>query len=401
MKKEYYAFILVLILNFSDLQLQAETTYYIPTHYGGLFYGQPTNARATAMGLTTITLGGIENVIYNPASIGLEQQKLNTYFNYAVGNQVQVGSSYRYFGASYRVNDKLVLGFSRFRWVEKDSPWTTIIGGYEESTDKSSQVMHSISGAYEVIPDLQLGLSGNFLTDRAVNDIKTNSSFILSLGAIYDIDVDWIKLENLENQKFRVAGSFTNLLLKNRIEQRYEDYLNYRDLPIQLTLGTSYQGTLPFNPAFLSKGNGFFSNAPKVVDLSLNLQFQEVLKGPEETVVNTNYKENTALGIGGEALFMKLLALRLGYYFEKRPKGFQEDGDFWVTKNKTGLTFGYGVKIPLNELTDKKVPFDVDVDIVTFRVLNELNTENYTHRPVFTDSKLLFSFGLKLKWIID
>lgn len=401
MKKEYYVFVLILVLNFSGFQSYAKTVYYLPTHYRGIFYGQPTNARATAMGLTTITLGGIENVIYNPASIGLEQQRLNTYFNYATGDQVEVGSSYRYFGASYRVNDKLVLGFSRFRWVEKDSPWTTIIGSYNENVDQSSQVMHTFSGAYEVIPNLQIGLSGNFLTDRAVNKTKTNSSFILSLGAIYDKDVDWIKLENLKNQKIRFAGSFVNLLLKNRMEERYEDHLNYRDLPIHLTLGTSYQGTLPFNPAFLSKGDGFFSNAPKTVDLSLNLQFREVLKGPEKTVVNTNHEENTAFGIGGEALFMKMIALRLGYYFEKRPDGNNEDGDFWVTKNKTGLTFGYGVKIPLNELSDKKVPFDVDVDVVTYRVLNELNTENYTHRPVFTDSKFLFSFGLKLKWIIN
>ncbi len=401
MKKANYVFFLILVLSFSSFRSNSKTVYYLPSHYRGIFYGQPTNARATGMGLTTITLGGIENVIYNPASIGLEQQRLNTYFNYATGDQVELGSSYRYFGASYRVNEKLVLGFSRFRWVEKDSPWTTIIGGFEESTDESSQVMHTISGAYELITDLQIGLSGNFLTDRSVNKTKTNSSFILTLGSIYDMDVDWIKLENLENQKIRFAGSFTNLLLKNKIEQTYEDYLNYRDLPIQLTVGTSYQGTMPFNPAFLSKGNGFFSSAPKTIDLSLNLQFREVLKGPEKTVVNTNYKENTAFGIGGEALFIKMLALRLGYYFEKRPEGNNEDGDFWVTKNKTGFTFGYGVKIPLNELSDKKVPFDVDVDIVTFRVLNELNTKNYTHRQVFTDNNFLFSFGLKLKWILN
>lgn len=401
MKKEYYVFILIVFLSLGSLLSYGQRNYYLPTYYRGLFDGQPTNARATGMGLTTITLGGIENVIYNPASIGLEQQRLNIYFNYAIGDQVEIGSSYRYFGSSYRVNDKLVLGLSRFRWVEKDSPWTTIIGFYDESNDKSSQVMHSLSASYEVIPNLQLGLSGNFLTDRAVNDTKTGSAFILSLGAIYDKDVDWIKIENLKNQKIRFAGSFINLLLNNRTEQRYEDHLNYRDLPIHLTLGTSYQGSLPFNPAFLSKGNGFFSNAPKEVDLSLNLQFREVLKGPDKTVVNTSYKENTSFGIGGEALFMKMIALRLGYYFENRPEGKKEDGDYWVTTDKKGLTFGYGVKIPLNDLTDKKVPFDVDIDMVTFRVLNELNTKDYTHLPAFTGNNFLFSFGLKLKWIID
>lgn len=401
MRKVYYLIVLVVIINFISLRTMAGD-YYLPTYYRGIFYGQPTNARATGMGLTTITLGGIENVIYNPASIGLEKQIANVYLNYAFGDQVDVGSKYLFFGASYRLNDKLVLGLSRFRWVEKDSPWTTIIGGFEEHVDKSSQVMYTLSGAYEFIPNLQVGLSGNYLVDRAVPGTITNSTFIASLGAIYDKDVDWIKLDNLENQRIRFAGSFINLFMKNRIEIKYQDYLHYRDLPIHFTLGTSYSGSLPFSPAFLSNSS-FFSKAPQVVDLSLHVQFREVLKGPEKTVVNSNYKNNTSFGIGTEALFMKMIAFRLGYYFEKRPEG-QEDnegGDFWVTKNKAGLTFGYGVKVPLNELTDDKIPFDVDVDMVTFRVLNELNTKNYTHPAVFTGNNFLFSFGLKLRWVRD
>ncbi len=397
MKKEFYLFILSVIFCFGSFQSNA-ADYYLPTNYRGIFYGQPTNARATAMGLTTITLGGIENVIYNPASIGLEQQRVNVYFNYATGDQVQIGSSYRFFGASYRVSDKLVVGFSKTRWVEKDSPWTTIIGGFEENVDKSSQAMYTLSGAYEIIPNLQVGFSGNYLIERAVESTKTNSAFIASLGAIYDRDVDWIKLNNLENQKIRFAGSFVNLLMKNDIEIKYKEYLHYRDLPIHFTLGSSYHGSLPFNPGFLSKSS-FFSAAPKVVDLSLHLQFREVLKGNVKTFDKGNYKYNTSFGIGTEALFMKMIALRLGYYFEKRPKGFKDDGGFWATSDKKGLTFGYGVKVPLNELTDNKFPFDVDVDMVTFRVLNELNTKNYTHNPIFTDNKFLFSFGLKFRWV--
>ena len=75
MRKKYYLFILTAILSFSNFQSNA-ADYYFSTYYRGLFYGQPTNARAIGMGLTTITLGGIENMVYNPASIGLEQQRV-------------------------------------------------------------------------------------------------------------------------------------------------------------------------------------------------------------------------------------------------------------------------------------------------------------------------------------
>ena len=379
---------LITVLGFCTFQSIGADYYRL--YYHGIFSGQPTSARATGMGLTTITLGGIENVVYNPASIGLEQQPVNVYLNYATGDQVNMGSKYGFFGVSYRVNEKLVLGLSRQRWGVRDSPWTVIIGSFEENVDKSSQLLYTLSGAFEVIPNLQLGISGNYIIEKAVPGAVTNSEFIASLGAIYDMDVDWIKVDNLENQKIRFAGSFVNLFMKNDIVVTYEQYKHYRSLPSVLSLGSAYSGTLPFNPEFLSKSS-FFNNAPNEVDLRLHLQYGNHMKD----------KYNTSFGVGAEALFMKMIAFRLGYYFEKRPEQFEDNDSFWATVNKKGFTFGYGVKLPVNELTDDKIPFDVDVDMVTFRVLNELNTKNYTQPPAFTKHNFLFALGVKLRWVRD
>ena len=51
------------------------------------------------------------------------------------------------------------------------------------------------------------------------------------------------------------------------------------------------------------------------MDLSLHLQFREVLKGHIKTVINGNYKYNTSFGIGTEALFMNMIALQVGILF--------------------------------------------------------------------------------------
>ncbi len=378
--------------------VNAQIDYYNPTHYHGIFYGQPSSARATGMGLTTITLDGIENAFYNPATIGLTSEKINVHLNYALGSPVYKGSKYPFLGVSYRVNDKLVIGLSNLNWWdEKDSPWSTQIGAFNESVDSRSQSVYTLTGTYEVIPNLNIGISTNYLVDRSVNNNVTNSEFILSIGAIYDIEVNFIKAENVSNQKIRFAGSLVNALMKNRIEQTYEEHLNFRDLPIHATLGVAYQLTLPFNSSF-TEGKRFFKGAENTVDLALHLQFRDVLAGPKDDIVNINHEYNSAFGIGAEAWFMDLIALRLGYYREKRPVGDDKREGIWATGHKKGLTWGFGVNLPLNKLTNGSIPFNSEVNFVTSKILDNYS-ENYTPPSYFTDRTFLFSMGINLKFV--
>ncbi|GGD18719.1 hypothetical protein GCM10011368_20800 [Hyunsoonleella pacifica] len=380
---------------------QSIRDYYVPTHYQGIFHGQPSSARATGMGLTTITLEGIENAFYNPATIGLTEEKINVHINYASGSQVRKGGQYPFLGVSYRINNKLIVGISTLNWVdEKNSPWSTIIGGYEESyEDRRSQSAYTAVAAYEVIPGLNVGLSGNYLVGRAVPKNVTSTEFILSFGAIYDKEVDWIKNEKISNQNIRFATSLVNVLMKNRMEQTYQDFLNFRDLPIHLSFGAAYQATLAIQPNF-TEGKGFFKGAPKTLDLAVHLQFRDVLPGPKETIKNANHENNTAFGIGAEAWFMKTLAFRLGYYFENRPaSGPKEVGEgAWVTDNKRGLTWGFGANLPLNAWTKGKLPFNSEVNFVTSKVLNEYGN-SFTVPQYFLDRSFLFSVGINLKFV--
>ncbi|MEZ4796104.1 MAG: hypothetical protein R2785_02935 [Flavobacteriaceae bacterium] len=400
MKKLFNLFFLTIV--FQSFSVKAQLTHYLPTHYRGLFNMQLSSARATGMGLTTITLPGIENAFYNPATIGLTKEKLNVHLNYASGSEVYRKGRFPFIGVSYKINDKLTLGASTFSWLDdKDSPWTTIIGGYEELPDgRRSQSWYNLVAAYEVIPNLQIGVSGNYIVDRSVGKgTITNSELILSVGAVYDKEVDWIKSENIQQQNIRFAASLVNALMKNRIEQTYEDFLNYRDLPIHLTFGTAYQVRLPFSPTFV-EGKSFFADMPRQIDLALHLQYRDVLKGPEDDFFNTNHEFNSAFGIGAEALFLDFAAFRMGYYNEKRPSESKEDGSgYWVTDNKRGFTWGFGVKLPLNEITNNAFPFNTEIDFVTSKVLNEYNNNGPTIEPYFDGRDFLFAIGINLKFV--
>ncbi len=396
--KIYFKTFLIGFILFFSLVSSAQIDYYNPTHLSGLFYGQPSSARATGMGLTTITLDGIENAFYNPATIGLTKEKLNVHLNYALGSPVYKGSQYPFLGVSYRINKKLIVGLSNLNWWdEKNSPWSTRIGGFNESVEKRSASAYTLSAAYTIIPGLQFGVSGNYLIGRFVDNNVTSSDFILSAGAIYTKEVDIIKAKNISNQRIRFAGSLVNALMKNRIEQTYLDNLNYRDLPIHLSFGAAYKATVAIQPNF-TEGKGFFRGAPKTLDLAVHLQYRDVLAGPKETIQNTNHEYNSAFGIGTEAWFMDLIALRLGYYREKRPVGDDKLEGIWATGHKKGITWGFGVNLPLNRLTNGSLPFNSEINFVTSRILDTY-ADNYTPPAYFTDRTFLFSVGINLKFV--
>ncbi len=396
--KIYFKILLFAFLLFSSLISHSQVDYYNPTHLFGIFYGQPSSARATGMGLTTITLEGIENAFYNPATIGLTKEKVNVHLNYALGSPVYKGSQYPFLGASYRINDKLIVGLSNLNWWdEKNSPWTTTIGGFDESVESRSQSVYTLSAAYNFVTGLQVGVSGNYLIGRSVDSNVTSSDFILSVGAIYTKEVDFIKSENISNQRIRFAGSLVNALMKNRIEQTYLDNLNYRDLPIHLSFGAAYKATVAIQPNF-TESKSFFKGAPKTLDLAVHLQYRDVLAGPEETIKNANHEYNSAFGIGTEAWFMDLIALRIGYYREKRPVGDDKDEGIWATGHKKGITWGFGVNLPLNRLTNGSLPFNSEINFVTSRILDTY-ADNYTPPAYFTDRTFLFSVGVNLKFV--
>ena len=385
--------LLVAALLVSRAEAQGSLSYNVPTHYYGIFAQQLTSARAAGMGQTTITLNGIEHSLYNPASISPGTEKYRVHANYASGDPVRPGSKYPFLGATFRINDKLSVGAMTFSWVDNDPVWTTIIGSFEESVDKRSQTVYSVSAAYQVIPNLHIGLSGNYLQGKAVPGSVTSEAVIGSLGAIYDRDLELIKNKQFSNQKIRAAFSLVNFTMNNKEMQHYQQYKHYRDLPIYLHLGAAYRFSLPFNPTF-TRNKKYFDGSAPTVDLGLHLQFRDQLPGKDPE--NDSHKYNSSIGIGAEAWFLQRVAFRLGYYREKRPSGTRSTGGAWVTGNKYGFTWGYGTLIPLRQLTKNKIPFNAELNFVTGRLLNELG-KNYTHPSVFTDSRFTYSIGLTIK----
>lgn len=383
--------ICTLCVMFGGLTLSAQIRYHSPSHYSALFYEQPTSTRAAGMGVTTITLDGIETAMYNPASISPVQEKLSVYLNYSSGSSPNVLLNPRFLtaGLSYKITDKLTVGAQTFHWHTNKPIWKPIIGTYNESVSRRSENAYAVHAAYQFIPGLHVGVSGNYITEQAVPGTNTATDMIFSLGAIYDREVSLFSSPKLSNQQVRVAGSFVNVTMKNKTIQRYLTHYHHRDVPIHVYLGGAYKVSLPFNMPAVQK-YGYFDQTPNLVDLGLHLQYREVLGGKEPQ--NDNHKHSSHIAVGAEAWFKKRVALRIGYYFEDRPTGGS-----WATGNKRGFTWGYGTLVPLHNLSGGKIPVNAEVNFVTGRALTELS-KVMTVPSIFEENKFLFSVGVNLKW---
>jgi hypothetical protein len=387
MKSTVLAILIFLIAN----TFLAAQTYYTPTHYHGLFEGQPTNAEAYGMGLSMITLDGVANSIYNPATISPDSNRAELHINYAKGHSFYPTSHYPFVGASYKVLPKLTVAGTLFSYRMVDGVWTSQIGAKDfDDNGLKTQTMYSIAAAYEVIENLHLGVSGNFLKEKAIRGSVTNRDFILSIGTIYDREVNLLKGGEVFNQKVRVAGNFFNVLGNSVTMQRHEDRRNFRNLPVYLRLGTAYSFSVPVEAAF-TDGLGYFEGQPRQLDFSLHLHMRDHLKTSE--TIHNNHEYGTAVGFGTEVRFLKRLSFRFGYYSKKLLVG---EGTSGTRARRSGLTWGYGADIPLDLLGLKNSPFDLEINFITGNLMDELN-DQVTHPSVFSDDKFLFAMGINLK----
>ena len=385
---------LVLIVSIS-FPAFSQTSYYYPPGYFGLFNNQSTSARAQGMGFTTLTKPGIENSFYNPAAIGSSKAPVQAYANYANGHSYRPDSRYYFVGGAFKLKEKISVGLSYFSYQNPDPVWTTIIAGQTFQTDFFAQRAISVLAAYEIVDGLQVGLSANMMQENAINGEKTNADFVPSLGLQYEKSMDLFKSEKLQNQRLYGAFSFYNFLFQGETNQMYQDARDFGYLPIILRLGGGYSFQLPLKSG-LTAGKAYFDGGPQAVDLRLDLQFQDYLPGGPETI--TDHEYSTAFGVGAEAWFFDRIAVRMGYFTEKGPTGIDDDGDIWVTGNRAGFSWGYGTLIPANQLTDGKMPFDIEVNFVTGKKITSLNEKIYSHPGIFADDTFQFAFGLNLLW---
>lgn len=372
--------------------------FWTPTNLHGLLIDNTTSVRAEALGKSSITLDGVRTAFENPATISPGNDKMQIALNYIKGSPVYPKAYYPFLGVSYRILPKITASLTTHHYIDPDSYWNAEIGGQSFDTEKKAQHAYSVGLAGEVIKGLHVGLSGNLLTDEEIKGLSTSKDFILSLGVIYDKPVQFFKSnKKVSQENLRFAASFFNLLMDGQTIQRQSEQIwQYRDMPIIARAGVAYGFSLPLKPAFAQKSKKLKS-APQTIDLSARLQYGNWLKSGKH--IYDEYKYHTHLGIGLEAVALKLLALRLGYFTESRTVAENPvPGTRYATKDKRkGLTWGLGAIIPARDWSNGKLPFEIRFDLL-MKNHPDLLDESISQRssPDFRDKKIQFGIGIEL-----
>ncbi len=325
-----------------------------------LFFGWQQGARAEAMGRSFASVSGDAlSYSYNPAGMA-SLEGLNLSGSFAGPYYLLDTAKYNYFSASYKIKKYGTVGFSRdyFTYgydVIVTDEFGNVTGKYEPHVTNFRLTLSS-----EVIKDLLVGINLNLLQERYGSDISignersgNNDVFYIDLGVIKSFNIQSMKM----NHKINIGSSLINI---NSAEYG-TDASQGDKLPVILRLGASYVLSVK-DKSIVKKLNSY--------NVLVNAEYEDLL--------NSKYYGGFHSGL--EFTFLEMLSLRGGYYTR------EIDDNCINCKDKLSeFTYGFGLNIPVRQLSDSHVPLEVNFDYINLKQPSYItNKDDWNNFHVYT-----------------
>lgn len=339
-------------------------------NYNGVFpeffLGRQPSARAEAMGrgLSAVT-GDALSYYYNPAGTA-SLKGLNVSGSFASPYYFYEEAKYNFFSASYKIDKYGTIGLSRDyfdygfdnEFVITDE-YGNVIG---TETYDPELTGYRLTLSSEVIKDLYVGANLNLLHSGGKPELTVgnetgggnNDVFYFDLGAIKSFNIESKKLDH----KFNIGTSLMNATFA---EYSSVDEDQGDPLPVIFRIGAAYN---------LSVDDKNISPKLNSYNFVANLEYEDLL--------NSKYYSGFRGGV--EFTFLEIISLRAGYFaIENRSYSTVLDTAGNVISyqqvgfNSNEFTYGFGLNIPIRQLTDSKTPLEIKFDYVNLKqpALNE------------------------------
>lgn len=330
------------------------------------FFGRLPNAQMEGMGRAHVAIGGsVASSFFNPAGIGLIQNQEAT-FSFSAPFYVLFNSDHVYLGGARRINDKMVGGISFNRFAVGPTSFDVTINGVRHPLDLSSSNNIALTYAIEPIEGLHLGANVNTFMWKYIEEVPTAAAFHIDLGALYR---HTLSESESSASHVQLGASLTNTTFGGISFASPLGDEDFTDFPSVLRVGAAYSTRGPVDIDFLGL---------KSLQFTGTLEYQNVL--------NSLYR--SGIRIGTETILWDVLAVRLGYFSHSI-------NDFGNAGNKDVLrdfTFGFGWQLPLQQLTNGELPFNLYVDYAamkqppfTFSGTRLNNMRTFSFRLVWTE----------------
>lgn len=320
------------------------------------FFGRQPSARAEAMGKAYTSIDGdLGTVYFNPAGIA-SLNGVAISGSYTPPSFYMTEGYYTYFGAGVKLTPYLRFAFTQFQFN-----YGNTILAVPGNTPFSKR--NTLTIASEPFKNFYIGVNANYIVYET-GVIGKESSFYIDFGAIKKFDF-W--QNESTGHSASLGASISNFTLSTMTFGKDNSYRPVDELPVIGRVGVNYQ-----------------FNFKKDV-LIQNLQILRFLaQGEYRNVLNDDLR--TAYRAGGEILLCEILALRMGYYKETVDNMSLPDENY---DEIIAITAGFGLQLPLNNLT--KLPVIISFDYTS------LPQQPYSE--LYTDFENFTTYSLRINWL--
>jgi len=306
------------------------------------FYGNLPSAKIEAMGKADAAIGGtVASSFFNAAGIG-GIEKREAYISTSAPFYILKNSNYYYAGYAQRIIPRIVVGASVNNFAIGPTTFDVELDYDKYPVTKGLTSNLALSVAGTPLKGLYIGFNFNFFRWKLFTDVSAAATFNIDGGILYKLEIPDLGKFNNHAQFGVSVNNFTGSAIK---WEAPDGKTATNDLPIIGRFAAAYMFGTDIN--LPSAGTG-------PLDFTFTLEYQNTF----------NNEFNTTFSVGLESVLYEVLAFRLGYFRQTKDDLGHPDVNYDHIRD---FTYGFGAIVPLNKLTNDKVPLTVHLDYCSLK----------------------------------
>ncbi|MEM7103204.1 MAG: hypothetical protein AAF502_08750 [Bacteroidota bacterium] len=343
------SYLIGFLLLLTPLFASAQLVYGFQQEY---FFGWLPSPKTDAMAKADVAVGGsVASMFRNPAGLGLIDR---AEFTFSSGGPYYLlkKSDYYFIGGAWKFHKRFTGALTVNQLAIGPTTFDVTINGVRHPLDKPKTTNVALSVAGSPVKNLHIGMNFNLWRWKLFDDVSPGSTFHLDLGALYTISLDGNS--TTPQRGIRLGAAVNNITSASVTYASPDGDEDNNELPTIGRYGVSY-----FNDRLVKLPGAGQGN----LGVLLTLEIQNVF--------NSDFR--TGFAIGSETEFYDVFAFRLGFYTLS-----QNDFGNDVNKDRiSALTYGFGLIMPLEKMTNQKLPVNVHFDFTSLRQPRVSNSGNF------------------------